>query len=150
MMEISKLSYIELLSLKRKVDAELLFKKESRAGLKDILNIYAIGMIEFVNSEIGIDVTQKNRKNVYTFSRFVIMKHLHEKGMLLSDIGRVLNLDHTSVIHGINTYNQLLSTEFERFMTVAGKINNLINNFNDKEKAKADTRNIQVKRGEVA
>lgn len=140
MMEISKLSYIELLSLKRKVDAELLFKKESSAGLKDILNIYAIGMIEFVNSEIGIDVTQKNRKIVYTFSRFVIMKHLHEKGMLLSDIGRVLNLDHTSVIHGINTYNQLLSTEFERFMTVAGKINNLINNFNDKEKAKADTR----------
>mgnify|MGYP003436229374 FL=1 len=149
-MELSKLSYVELLTLKRQVDVELLFKKETKVETKKLLKIYAIELVNYIKSNTGVDISQKNRKHLYVFSRYVVSKHLYEKGMLLSEIGNVFNLDHTSIIHGNNTYAELLETEFETFMAVKGKIDKLIKDFNDKETTKADTGNVQAECGEVA
>jgi len=149
-MELSKLSYVELLTLKRQVDVELLFKKETKVETKELLKIYAIELVNYIKSNTGVDISQKNRKHLYVFSRYVVSKHLYEKGMLLSEIGSVFNLDHTSIIHGNNTYAELLETEFETFMAVKGKIDKLIKDFNDKETTKVNTGNVPIECGEVA
>ena len=81
-MNLSQYTYTELLQLKRKIDVELLFRREtSMAMTKEMNFIYGSELIDYINKSQNIDITKSKRKHVYTFARFTVMNHLYNKGM---------------------------------------------------------------------
>ena len=90
------------------------------------------------------------RREIFTFSRFTLMNHLYEKGMNKSDIGRAFEKDHATVINGLKQYKELSETNFDRFIGVRNRIEDLIIKFNhDKTKTEPITTDIQAQCGEA-
>ena len=150
-MDISQYTYTELLQLKRKIDVELLFRREKTYNnFKQYAFIYASELIDYINKYENIDVTKRIRREIFTFSRFTVMNHLYEKGMNKSDIGRAFEKHHTTVINCLKQYKELSETNFDRFVGVRDRIETLIKAFeNDKTKTEPITTDIQAQCGEA-
>ena len=151
-MDISQYTYTELLQLKRKIDVELLFRREtSMAMTKEMNFIYGSELIDYINKAENIDVTKRIRREIFTFSRFTVMNHLYEKGMNKSDIGRAFEKDHATVINCLKQYKELSETNFDRFIGVRDRIETLIKTFeNDKAKTEPIATDIQVECSKTA
>ena len=68
-MDISQYTYTELLQLKRKIDVELLFRRETSIAMTKEMNfIYGSELIDYINKSQNIDITKSKRKHVYTFA----------------------------------------------------------------------------------
>ena len=151
-MDISQYTYTELLQLKRKIDVELLFRRETTYNnFKQYAFIYASELIDYINKSENIDVTKRIRREIFTFSRFTVMNHLYEKGMNKSDIGRAFEKDHATVINCLKQYKELSETNFDRFIGVRDRIETLIKTFeNDKAKTEPIATDIQVECSKTA
>ena len=150
-MDISQYTYTELLQLKRKIDVELLFRRETSIAMTKEMNfIYGSELIDYINKSQNIDITKSKRKHVYTFARFTVMNHLYNKGMQWMRIGELFKKDHSTVIHGVNQYKALTDVNDNTFVGVRNKIEDLIIKFNhDKAKTEPITTDIQAQCGEA-
>ena len=150
-MNLSQYTYTELLQIRREINTELLFRSETTYNnFKQYAFIYASELIDYINKSENIDVTKMIRREIFTFSRFTLMNHLYEKGMNKSDIGRAFEKDHATVINGLKQYKELSETNFDRFIGVRNRIEDLIIKFNhDKTKTEPITTDIQAQCGEA-
>ena len=150
-MNLSQYTYTDLLQIRREIDTELLFRRETTYNnFKQYAFIYASELIDYINKSENIDVTKRIRREIFTFSRFTVMNHLYEKGMNKSDIGRAFEKDHATVINCLKQYKELSETNFDRFIGVRDRIETLIKTFeNDKTKTEPITTDIQAKCGEA-
>ena len=66
-------------------------------------------IIDFINSELKIDITKKKKTNQYVFARTVYYKLAKELTSLpLEEIGRQVNKDHCSVLHSLKNFEEVL------------------------------------------
>tara|TARA_R110002072_G_scaffold49985_1_gene135327 strand:+ start:584 stop:1108 length:525 start_codon:yes stop_codon:yes gene_type:complete len=82
-------------------------------------------IILIINEELGIDLIQnsKRRQRIYVFGRAVLYKILRKHlNMTLSDIAKVFNKNHATVLHSLKQLPFLL--KFDK--TLASKHNNIM------------------------
>lgn len=76
-----------------------------------------------IRAEVSIkDLQSKSRKReIYTIRQIFALKH--SESYTLKAIAKVLNRDHTSIIHAIKTAKIMLKNEDALFMSVYEKVN---------------------------
>ena len=66
-------------------------------------------IIDFINSELKIDIRKKKKTNQYVFARTVYYKLAKELTNLpISEIGRQVNKDHCSVLHNLKNFDEVV------------------------------------------
>ena len=76
-----------------------------------------------------LDLNSKSRKRYIVETRFMFCYIARSMKFTLADIGRFLNRDHTTIIHALNTFNNLYQTdEFFR-----EKYHNIINYIKERQ-----------------
>lgn len=66
-------------------------------------------IIDFINTELNIDITKKKKTNEYVFARTVYYKLAKELTNLpISEIGRQVNKDHCSVLHNLRNFDEVI------------------------------------------
>ena len=85
----------------------------------------ATELLKKINRALGIDITQKNRKRLYVYARFIFFHKVKKNTNLnLVDIGNLIGKDHASVIHGLKEYEKL--KKYPDFNKIRNKINNFL------------------------
>jgi len=65
-------------------------------------------MIEIIKQIIEQDgLAQKNRKREIIHKKIYLFTALRKEGFTLKRIGALFNMDHTSILHGLKTYQNL-------------------------------------------
>jgi hypothetical protein len=73
-------------------------------------------MIELIKEIIEQDgLKNKNRKREIIHRRIYLFRKLREDGYTLKGIGDLFNLNHATVLHGLNTYKNLVETKDKIF-----------------------------------
>ena len=68
-------------------------------------------MIELIKQIIEQDgLAQKNRKREIVHRRIYLFRKLREDGHTLKGIGSLFNMNHANILHGLNTYQNLVET----------------------------------------
>lgn len=66
-------------------------------------------IIDFINTELNIDITKKKKTNQYVFARTLYYKLAKELTNLpISEIGRQVNKDHCSVLHNLRNFDEVI------------------------------------------
>ena len=66
-------------------------------------------IINYINSELNIDITKKKKTNEYVFARTLYYKLAKEYTNLpITEIGAAVNKDHCSVIHNIRNFDEVI------------------------------------------
>ena len=74
-------------------------------------------LIKLINDTFKIDITDECRKQEYVFGRMIYFKILRDLGYGYAPIGRTLNKDHSTVIHGTKTFDDLVIYDKELYRT---------------------------------
>ncbi len=115
---------------------------------------YCKGLIDFVSEKLGYDVSKKTNKLEYSNARFVIANHFlpyntnKKDNIPLTICESVLNISHTTVLHGVKMYNKYKETNDIQFMVLSDKIEDIIKQY-DKTKTEPITTDIQAQCGEA-
>ena len=134
-MNIEELSISELIDLKRQTERAI-FKnanykmyRQTQEEKKFYLMLYAKDLILYLTNELGYNIMNKNRKIHLTFPRYCIFYYLRSEGLTLQSIADIFNIHHSSIIHGIRMYENLLKYNDAEFGIYQIKINHLITQF---------------------
>jgi len=74
-------------------------------------------MIELIKEIIEQDeLAQKNRKREIVHRRIYLFRKLREDGHTLKGIGSLFNMNHATILHGLNTYKNLVETNDKIFL----------------------------------
>ena len=74
-------------------------------------------MIELIKEIIEQDgLAQKNRKREIVHKRIYLFRKLREDGHTLKGIGSMFNMNHATILHGLNTYKNLVETNDKLFL----------------------------------
>jgi len=74
-------------------------------------------MIELIKEIIEQDgLAQKNRKRELVHRRIYLFRKLREDGHTLKGIGSLFNMNHATILHGLNTYKNLVETNDKLFL----------------------------------
>jgi hypothetical protein len=74
-------------------------------------------MIELIKEIIQQDgLAQKNRKREIVHRRIYLFRKLREDGHTLKGIGSLFNMNHATILHGLNTYKNLVETNDKLFL----------------------------------
>ena len=74
-------------------------------------------MIELIKEIIEQDgLAQKNRKREIVHRRIYLFRKLREDGHTLKGIGSMFNMNHATILHGLNTYKNLVETNDKLFL----------------------------------
>jgi len=74
-------------------------------------------MIELIKQIIEQDgLAQKNRKREIVHRRIYLFRKLREDGHTLKGIGSLFNMNHATILHGLNTYKNLVETNDKLFL----------------------------------
>jgi hypothetical protein len=74
-------------------------------------------MIELIKEIIEQDgLAQKNRKREIVHRRIYLFRKLREDGHTLKGIGNLFNMNHATILHGLNTYKNLVETNDKLFL----------------------------------
>lgn len=76
------------------------YKKTKAATLKNI-----------INSVYELDLMEKCRRTEYTDARLTFMSIMYDEGYGYSDIGRMLNKNHATIIHCLKSSDWMLKNE---------------------------------------
>lgn len=78
--------------------------------MKKYNQILANEIVDTVIEKTGIDVRKKTRKQEYVYLRFVCFHFLKKKRPLITlhEIGKSLNVNHATVVHGLRMYDKLI------------------------------------------
>jgi hypothetical protein len=86
---------------------------------------------EDLDSKYGFDISTRNRKRKYAYSRKVFCKLAKSRieEYTLTEIGEVLNLTHDNVIYMLSTFNYINKTDLKIFNELSDKYlgTNLLN-----------------------
>ncbi len=155
--DLSKKTIEELKHLKKCIDYEIykrndeiLSMKQEEMIFRTELQKYGYWLIKFIEEKLEYNIVTDSRKPIFTNSRFILMKHLREKGMRLNQIGKLFYRDHATVITCINKYNDLYHTKEPFFIEQLEKINELIEEYDKSEKNTETPESIQTKSYKVA
>ena len=99
---------------------KLLIKEESFNKILDIISDF--------------ELIKKNRKPEKIFQRAFLYNYLYSKGMTLQEIGKLFERDHTTIMHGLKVYKNMLDSENGQFHFAVLKITKQLkedNIFND-------------------
>tara|TARA_R100000988_G_C3944564_1_gene137947 strand:- start:379 stop:816 length:438 start_codon:yes stop_codon:yes gene_type:complete len=80
---------------------KLLIKEETFNKILDIISDF--------------ELIKKNRKHEKIYQRAFLYNYLYTKGMTLQEIGRLFERDHTTILHGLNVYKNMLETDNSQF-----------------------------------
>lgn len=98
-----------------------------------------MGPIERYSEIMGIDLKEKNRKRQYVWGRFAVWYHLiHELGARLSDVAKMFEMHHTTVLYGVRQMKQQLEQNDETATENIARIH-----------AAAHKNAVQIKRGNL-
>ena len=61
-------------------------------------------------------LAQKNRKREIVHRRIYLFRKLREDGHTLKGIGSLFNMNHATILHGLNTYKNLVETNDKIFL----------------------------------
>jgi len=74
-------------------------------------------MIELIKEIIEQDgLAQKNRKREIVHRRIYLFRKLREDGHTLKGIASLFNMNHATILHGLNTYKNLVETNDKLFL----------------------------------
>jgi len=74
-------------------------------------------MIELIKEIIEQDgLANKNRKREIVHRRIYLFRKLREDGHTLKGIGSLFNMNHATILHGLNTYKNLVETNDKLFL----------------------------------
>jgi len=74
-------------------------------------------MIELIKEIIEQDgLAKKNRKREIVHRRIYLFRKLREDGHTLKGIGSLFNMNHATILHGLNTYKNLVETNDKLFL----------------------------------
>jgi hypothetical protein len=74
-------------------------------------------MIELIKEIIEQDgLAEKNRKREIVHRRIYLFRKLREDGHTLKGIGSLFNMNHATILHGLNTYKNLVETNDKLFL----------------------------------
>ena len=74
-------------------------------------------MIELIKEIIEQDgLANKNRKREIVHRRIYLFRKLREDGHTLKGIGSLFNMNHATILHGLNTYKNLVETNDKFFL----------------------------------
>lgn len=82
-----------------------------------------------------LDLKSKSRKRELVYTRNILYKHLRNKGMSLTAIGKQFNRDHATVLFGLNQYERLIN--YDDFKELQESVCNRLE-LNQKLKPKAE------------
>ena len=74
--------------------------------------VFVSQAISFVARDFGLTTQQifgSGRTTAFVYSRAVIAKYLHRQGMSVTEIGRRLKRDHSTISHSLNNWDIYLS-----------------------------------------
>jgi tRNA-dihydrouridine synthase len=68
--------------------------------------------LEFISTFLGIDLTERSRKRCFVEGRMMYAKLMkrHTK-MSLTDIGRMINIDHATIIHYLKNFQYIKKSD---------------------------------------
>lgn len=96
-----------------------------------------MGPIERYSEIMGIDLKKKNRKRQYVWGRFAVWYHLiHDLGARPSDVAKMFDMHHSTVIYGVRQMKQQLEQNDETATKNIARIH-----------AAAHKKTVQIKRG---
>lgn len=73
-------------------------------------------MIELIKQIIEQDgLANKNRKREVVYRRFYLFRKLREDGQSLKGIGKLFNMNHATILHGLRTYQNLIDVNDKCF-----------------------------------
>jgi hypothetical protein len=118
-------AYYQILSLneKRQYEIKLIklnkqMKKLPKHMRKTIIDLpLRKKLIALINETFKIDITADTRKQEYVFGRMIYFKILRDLGYGFQPIGRTLNKDHSTVIHSVRTFDDLVIYDKELYRT---------------------------------
>jgi len=74
-------------------------------------------MIELIKEIIEQDgLAKKNRKREIVHRRIYLFRKLREDGHTLKGIANLFNMNHATILHGLNTYKNLVETNDKLFL----------------------------------
>jgi len=74
-------------------------------------------MIELIKEIIEQDgLAHKNRKREIVHRRIYLFRKLREDGHTLKGIANLFNMNHATILHGLNTYKNLVETNDKLFL----------------------------------
>lgn len=71
----------------------------------------AITLKNIINSVYELDLMEKCRRREYTDARLTFMRIMYDDGFGYTDIGRMLNKNHATIIHGLKSSDWMLKNE---------------------------------------
>lgn len=69
----------------------------------------AIEIAEQATKYLSADPFTPNRKRETVYARRMVMAYLREKGFVFTNIGRIFDVDHSTVIHNIKEHESIMS-----------------------------------------
>lgn len=79
-----------------------------------------------VEREIGVDLSIQSRRRHLVYARFIFFKLARDNTRYsLSDIGRLINKDHASVLHGIKQFDNVIREYEDELFKIYVKIDAL-------------------------
>jgi len=91
------------------------------------------------------DLDTKNRSQIKCYQRYFLYKYLRNNGFTLEEIGKLFNRNHDTVIHGINTFCNLLYSKNKDFVIIVNNFHNEL----DKKKYNITDFNIEKVHEEI-
>jgi len=131
--QIQSLRLRELYALRRNILNEFdrrNRKEKTKRQLQDGLKEYGKKLVDFIEQKKDICLCNPSKKQNQVITRMILFTYLHGKKMSLTNIGKLFNRDHASVIHGLNLYKDYLATRDEMFIKCNSEIQELINEYN--------------------
>lgn len=81
--------------------------------------MYAKLLISEINRRLGFDITIRTRKRKFVYGRTIAFKILRDKGFCFTEIGAAFDLDHATVIHGLNKFKEIcIYDDFKKMLEI--------------------------------
>jgi len=110
--DIKKLQISELTLLKSKVEKEIRIRLRDKNEYnkriyedRENLIMESKMLVKFIENEVGFKLTSTSRAVEVVTWRCIISKYLYDNGLSLVMVGRVLQRDHSTIIHSLNNYD---------------------------------------------
>jgi len=131
--KIQSLKLRELYALRRNILNEFdrrNRKEKTKRQLQDGLKEYGKKLVNFIEQKKDICLCNPSKKQNQVVTRMILFTHLYGKKMSLTNIGKLFNRDHASIIHGLSLYKNYSDARDEMFIKCNSEIQELINEYN--------------------
>lgn len=68
----------------------------------------SVDYVSLMSQIVGEDILKRTREPKLAYSRYFVAYKMHQKGFSTVEIGRMFNLDYSTIIHGIKKVEEML------------------------------------------